>query len=400
MAPHLFFLLHDVSENTYSQTLIPSNNMQNLHKLFSVRPRWYNRSKATCDRNNVMMIRFKHATPYTQMVSLSDASQLVRRAVTCIKAEAVSRASDSSGASDNTKFATIAKITTGVTTALVGMSAAVVGTHLYANKKAQQKLNDKCLKTLKDKIGNVVTNNNPTIHEACNDEMKAENGQNIQKNITIGAGNYGTVWSVVNDDTIVIKEQTALCYTFINEIECLDILKNTGIIPQLKNAYVCFNKKNNANVKNSDITYWYVMEKLDYTLVKFIDEMDKDTFTTNKNDIAKKLMKILTILTTNDIKHRDLHLENFMVKLKQDSSLETIYIIDFGHATYKGKSKPMYTAPEFLPDIQTSNLVMFIMQNNVKDVIKNRGTGISRTSELITAFSNLLDTYANDAQKK
>ena len=73
--------------------------------------------------------------------------------------------------------------------------------------------------------------------------MKAENGQNIQKNITIGAGNFGTVWSVVNDDTIVIKEQTATCYTFINEIECLDILKNTGIIPQLKNAYVCFNKK-------------------------------------------------------------------------------------------------------------------------------------------------------------
>ena len=366
MAPHLFFLLHDVSAITYSRTLIPSNNMQNLHKLFSVRPRWYNRSKATCDRNNVMMIRFKHATPYTQMVSLSNATQLVRRAVTCIKAEAVSRASDSSGASnssgasDNTKFATIAKITTGVTTALVGMSAAVVGTHLYANKKAQQKLNDKCLKTLKDKIGNVVTNNNPTIH----------------------------------------KEQTATCYTFINEIECLDILKNTGIIPQLKNAYVCFNKKDSANVKNSEITYRYVMEKLDKTLVKFIDEMDKDTFTTNKNDIAKKLMNILTILTTNDIKHRDLHLENFMVKLKQDSSFQTIYIIDFGHATYKGKSKPMYTAPEFLPNIQTSNLVMFIMQNNVKDVIKNRGTGVSRTSELVTAFSDLLDTYANDAQNK
>ena len=80
----LFYVLHDVNANTYSRTLIPNDNIQNLHTLFEVRPRWFNRTKTACDRIGVTMISFKDATPHTEMVSLRHANKRVRRAVKCI----------------------------------------------------------------------------------------------------------------------------------------------------------------------------------------------------------------------------------------------------------------------------------------------------------------------------
>jgi len=83
----LFIVLHDVEANTYSRDLIPSLDARNLHRLFEVSPRSYNRSKVVCDHLSVMSVCYKHATPLIgiHMVSRRGASPDVRSVVRCIE---------------------------------------------------------------------------------------------------------------------------------------------------------------------------------------------------------------------------------------------------------------------------------------------------------------------------
>lgn len=401
----LFFVLHDVSANTYSRTLIPNTNIQNLHHLFQVRPRWYNRIKATCDRIGVMMIRFKHAKPLVQMVALPQTTRPVRRAVECFDAETLS------GGGEGDTLATVArgvgrvaaKATTGLSTALVvgSVGAGVVGLHVH--RKKQQELNNTCLTALKKRFTDQNFNWGNKVQQIRVGCTGQSGNDNLQKDEAIGKGVFGTVWSVKNNETVVIKEQTALCYIFINEIECLTKLRDTGIVPLLQDAYICQTKPGKAleNFKNSEITYGYVMEKLDKTLEAYISSLSSDTFENEKKAIAEEILKILSILTTNNIQHRDLHLGNLMVKLNvaNRAKYDKIYVIDFGRAEYNKTTKPIYSNL-VIPSVATGNIFKFVEQNMAQIHRKNIKRMFllgNRYMELINTFIGLIDEIVQHA---
>ena len=412
----LFFVLHDVSANTYSRTLIPNTNIQNLHHLFQVRPRWYNRIKATCDRIGVMMIRFKHAKPLVQMVALPQTTRPVRRAVKCFDAETLSGGEGNTlptvgegitlatGGESNT-LGTIArgvgrvaaKATTGLSTALVVSTVAAGAAALHLNQTKQQELNNTCLTALKIRLANQNFDSGDKVQQIRIGCSGQSGNDELKKDIAIGNGVFGIVWSVKNNDTVVIKEQTALCYTFINEIECLTKLKDTGIVPLLKDAYICDTKPGKAleNFKNSEITYGYVMEKLDNTLEAYISSLSSDSFQNEKKAIAEEILKILSTLTTNNIQHRDLHLGNLMVKLNvaNRATYDKIYVIDFGQAEYNKTTKPLYSNL-VRPPVAIGNIFKFVEQNTTQIQIKNiKGMFLrgNRHMELINTFIGLID---------
>ena len=55
------------------------------------------------------------------------------------------------------------------------------------------------------------------------------------------------------NNLLVIKEQKALCYMFINKIECLHAFKDDDIAPILYDAYVCIEPENKdrENIKHT-----------------------------------------------------------------------------------------------------------------------------------------------------
>lgn len=371
-----FFVLHDVIANTYSRDLISNKNkLENLHHLFKVRPRWYNRSKTTCDHTNIMMIRFKHAMPRTkyQMVPLAETNRKVRQAVKCIRAAVLRGGKGSSSLGTAAKVA--AGVTAGLSTALVASGAAFAAFQMRAFKKKQQELNDKCLKKLKEKIGNQSTNTNPTIRQACDGKYGTEG---LKKGNKLGQGQYGEVFSVLGNDKIVIKEQKALCYTFINEIECLQLLADSDIAPMLYDAYVCFDTTK-TDIKNSEVTYGFVMDKLEESFIDYIKTINT-FFDTSKNEIASQLLHILTTLDKKNIEHRDLHLGNFMIQSKKPLKIK---IIDFGLATYNGKSEENYLT--FNKQPPASNVTTFIFHNRLQLVSQQY------TPDLAAKISQLLD---------
>lgn len=270
MSP-LFVLLHDVDANTYSRDLIPATGVRNLHHLFAVSPRWYNRSKNTRG-DGVVVVRFKDATPRRDihMVDLRRASRRVKRA-----------AADADDASDKlvggVKLGTVGKVAGAVALALgatyLAGSSHMINTKLADIRNAQQELNDQCLKQLKRAIG--AQNTQPKVRISC--QPKLDN-VTLTKGGMLAEGQYGKVWAVNENDTVVIKEQTAFCFAFYNEIECLDALRGTGVVPLLYDAYICADPAVNNTTENSQITYGYVMQKLDSSLVDYINETDDDGY--------------------------------------------------------------------------------------------------------------------------
>lgn len=325
-----FFVLHDVTANTYSRELIVNSKLKNLHDLFKVRPRWFNRSRTICD--NVMMIRFKNATPRTkyQMVPLSETNRKVRHAVNCLL-----RGGQLFGGGKKAK---------------VAQTFIVSGSVVYKllQKREQEALNDACLKDLKTKIGNESTNVGPTLHYGCEGIL---DGQKLKKGNFLSNGTFGKVYKVRDyfkketkkliEYDLVIKEQKALCYIFMNEIECLHALKDDDIAPKLVDAYVCIENKDSKDIKNSEVTYGFVIEKMDSTLWDFLFTYSPETTVINFDFIIDRIYHILTILDERNIQHRDLHLGNFMVKTKLNNNykreIQKLMIIDFGQAAHNNK---------------------------------------------------------------
>ena len=328
-----FFVLHDVTANTYSRELIVNSKLKNLHDLFKVRPRWFNRSRTICD--NVMLIRFKNATPRTkyQMVPLSETNRKVRHALKCLL-----HGGQLFGGGKKAKVA--AAIAVG------GVGLLAFSSAHYLTVKENNKLNKECLESLKKTLGAQNTGTFK-IRQDCSGIFK---NVELLKDKKIGQGAYGTIWSVQNNPSVVIKEQKAFCYTFINEINCLNALKDTDIVPKLYDAYICF-KANVADVTNSEITYGYVMENCGISLKEFIKQATEQEI----NDLGQELCRIVTKLDENQIQHRDLKLENFLVKKNNEKI--SIVVIDFGHAKYDKKSEMVYNVP--FPVEEMSNVKTF-----------------------------------------
>jgi tRNA A-37 threonylcarbamoyl transferase component Bud32 len=321
--------------------------VRNLHRLFAVSPRWYNRSKH--NQSGVTIVRYKHATPRRDihMVDLRNASRRLHRLVT---------SSANAQLVGGVKLETAAKVAGAVT--LAGLSANYLYNYhnphvsrsphptpptpptpqmpLTEVQELQQELNSNCLKHLKKVIGIQNTGTSGDRQRVRVNCVPMFNETKLTKNKIIGEGRYGKIYSVVENNFVVVKEQTALCYPFYNEIDCLYALQKTGIVPILYDAYICSDPPVRNATENSQIKYGFVMQKLDMSLVDFINEMDDDTLGERLlDDIADKLNFIFETLDKKKIYHRDLSLANFMIthSSPDSSDVKHIYVIDFGHAT-------------------------------------------------------------------
>lgn len=120
-----------------------------------------------------------------------------------------------------------------------------------------------------------------------------------------------------------------MCYLFINEINCLEKLKDENLTPKIFDAYICFtNTITLDNVTNEQVVYGYVMERFEMNLLQYLNTYRHDLL--ERGDVMSFGRQILNILRTLDrrqILHRDLLIDNFM--LDKNNQLK---IIDFGMA--------------------------------------------------------------------
>ena len=104
-------------------------------------------------------------------------------------------------------------------------------------------------------------------------------------------------------------------------------------VPRIYDAYVCFHGGDGASassdVLNENVTYGYVMEKLDTTLFDYLSSPSTTDLSVLK--VGKQLQNCFTKLDEHLILHRDLHLKNIMVKFDA-SDQPKVFIIDFGNA--------------------------------------------------------------------
>ena len=363
MPSHLL-LLHDVAADTYSRDLIPVTGVRNLHHLFAVSPRWYNRSK---DRHgDVVVVRFKNATPRRDihMVDLQHASRRVRRAAAGALVGGV-------------KLQAIARV--GGAIALAGIAIHLADAHIKKTQlretlKLQQQLDNQCLQRLKKEIGE--RNTHPEVRKGCEPKFKNET---LTKGNVLGEGQYGKVYAAVGkngvvSDEVVIKEQTALCFQFYNEVGCLDALRYSSVTPKLYDAYICSPSSPIDTAENSQITYGYVMQKLESSLVDFINNTEDNKLEDELDTIANRLYGIFVKLDDMHIFHRDLHLANFMITFEGGHRVNymKIYVVDFGNARFsKSETNRFYSQPLLDPVEPLPNWKQFVLtQASVYGVCK------------------------------
>jgi serine/threonine protein kinase len=131
----------------------------------------------------------------------------------------------------------------------------------------------------------------------------------------VGEGLYGEVFRIINsknrtNNNLVVKQ--ALPYDtldehFTEEIEVIKHLSQKNITARM--VYVNYEK------------YYYVMEKMDYTLTYILNCGNFSL------ELAKKLINLLIRLAKTKYRHRDLHGENIMYSNK----LKDFRIIDWGN---------------------------------------------------------------------
>ena len=214
-----------------------------------------------------------------------------------------------------------------------------------AGKLKQKNMNTTCMETIKSQIS---SENYTTLwHARC---FPMFNDAKVHISSVIGSGDYGSVWDVqgLEQGKIVIKEQKGFCYTFINEIKCLEKLNDTGIIPKIYDAYICIHTE-----VDEQITYGYVMDKLDMTLFNFLIIQQPMS---ELQRVGTQIHNCLTILDQKMILHRDFNLNNIMLKRLPDKT-NRVYIIDFGVAY--DKTNPSSVTNFGFPLDETSQLSFY-----------------------------------------
>ena len=253
------------------------------------------------------------------------------------------------------------------------------------------RLNNKCFANVKKIIGERNTQHTPQIRNSCTAQF---NETTLDRGPELGSGQFGAVYSVVGNANVVIKEQKGMCYTFINEIRCLELCQNfndTQIVPKIYDAYVCFPEHTKIeDVTNIEVTYGYVMEKMDKTLYTYllkynnVDEFDENFNSHVLSDTAVgtlcgRITLICELLDSVNILHRDMTLENFM--FDEQNNLK---IIDFGlaynkFAHYRGEYDSYHTYLQPLKD------------ESVRSTIENLAFFVYTTMERLQELSSKIE---------
>jgi serine/threonine protein kinase len=214
-------------------------------------------------------------------------------------------------------------------------------------------------------------------------------GKELKISKYLAAGKFGTVFHSENPG-VVIKTSTT-CYTFMIEVNCLNILKDSGIVPKLydyhqgsrnaMNLDVLFPSFGNRVVSDSETDtkvvakpdvplYVLVIEKLDKNVLEYLkhgnfgfdltkipvqNHWSKILITDYQlKKLAQKIITCLNVLDDHNILHRDFHLQNIMMKkaypvIDKDFPYD-VFIIDFGNAwirtdEYSDSSIKVYGSP-------------------------------------------------------
>ena len=200
----------------------------------------------------------------------------------------------------------------------------------YAKKDKEDNLNLTCFVNIKNHIIDLTTLT--IVRLSC--EAIYENNIISHSGNPIASGDYGKIWDVTGKyvNKIIIKQQKS-CYAFINEINCLQQLQSTGIVPILYDAYIC-NVIGGQLCKTTPsglIRYGHVMEKLDETLESFLKRSNIEI-----EAVGTQIAKCLKLLDNNNILHRDFNYGNIMLKkTTTDKLIPDVRIIDFGNAYNK-----------------------------------------------------------------
>lgn len=184
----------------------------------------------------------------------------------------------------------------------------------------------------------------------------------FQKLNCIGSGVGGCVYTINNEYVVKKVPNIGISVenkSFNQEIETTILLSHHDIAPKL--VY---------HSKNNEIYTYYVMEKLDYTLMYMIDNY------LFKEEHLIKLVYVLERLNKTVFRHGDLHLNNIMWSEKKND----FRIIDWGiyytTRTHKKKQSP-YLISKLLKYVQKyykyKNLCIFtcIKFGKIKSDYKN-----------------------------
>lgn len=364
--------MHDVLANTFSSRLIRADRDLDLRRLFEIGspsrrspkglggPNRYNRFVTACrigHSGKLFVVSFRHAVPVVTMVSRDSTSAPVKKALRCYEKHL-------RGGLSRKKKAALAT---------VGTVASLSATPFLIRKM----LDDTCSKGVNR--NNEIQKRDYSLFE------------NTQLNITsyLAAGEFGTVFHSENSG-VVIKTSTT-CYTFMIEVNCLNILKDSGIVPKLydyhqgsrnaMNLDVLFPSFGNRVVSDSETDtkvvakpdvplYVLVIEKLDKNVLEYLKDGNfgfdllnipvQNRWSTilitdyQLKKLAQKIITCLNVLDDHNILHRDFHLQNIMMK-KADPVIDKdfpydVFIIDFGNAwirtdEYSDSSIKIYGSP-------------------------------------------------------
>ena len=151
----------------------------------------------------------------------------------------------------------------------------------------------------------------------------------------IGAGQFGSVYKAKDKSTGEMRAIKVIDITSEDDEE-IEIGTN-AIINELKNMKICSNEnKNEYSVKfyeyfRYEKEFIIVMELCDDNLLKIIRKRKKGFEPTEICDIMRQLNQTFRIMVENKIVHRDIKLENILIKYKDDEKKKFIVkLTDYG----------------------------------------------------------------------
>lgn len=354
-----YYVLNDVGAKTYSRHLIRADRNMDMRNLFTTKlnsdlngPAWWNRSIAQCpvDVNpallhtradapsdkkstlqhvNYVLIRYRHAQPlsWIKMVSRDNTGSNVTEALRCLQSKL-------HGGIQLTQQSGAVGLGLGL-----GLTATALHHHFnqnhekYPSPKTVASPLPAPLTTRQINLNNISFNSLSTIRNerlvaTCTPQYDCTRLN--KKHIPIRDDGITSVWDVNEDfgkDKVVIKEQIGLCYTWLVEMKCCNILQYSNISPKIHQFYYCVNPQNLETVRNENVTYGYVVDKTNMTLSEFLTTCSQPQLV----NVGSQIFDRLKSLDVYNILHRNFTCDNIVINLlKQNNPI--VLITEFTRA--------------------------------------------------------------------
>ena len=243
----------------------------------------------------------------------------------------------------------------------------------------------------------LITNNDSSFNIKGDIELKNYNeykSKDFSNLELLSYGSYGEVYSASNSSNLI--NETEICLKKINlekmrlnyeENNLTDYLKD--LTNEIKILKLLSDNKNSVKFfgtydeKNEKVI---IMEKCDKNLLKFIKERGTGMEIEEIKNKFKELNQLFKLIQKEKIIHRDLKLENFLIKYTDNKTSEYIIkLSDYGLGKFKNQSNglfsglkgtPVTMAPEIIlkktetyentVDIFSLGIILYQLSHNLK----------------------------------